>query len=311
MSEEETPNENIDASEGGEGNENSDEGAGGGEEHAQDNAPEFREMLPEEYREDPALQDIKDIEGLTKGYLHGQKMIGKLGGADPDRLIVKPGKDATPEEMEAYYNQIGRPESAEEYELPEPSEDANWTPDEKLTGGFREAAHKAGLTPEQTKALYEWYGETAEEMVSGLTGNAQKEYEESEKAMKEHFGEKEYEARMKRAVSVAKKLGGEDIGEWIDRSGAGNQLAFVKMLDKVADMMSEDDLGGEGGNSQFGMTPAQAKAELHELGLDKEFQNALFDRDHPEHKNAVDRRSKLFKAAYPGTERTEPIVISG
>jgi hypothetical protein len=64
-------------------------------------------------------------------------------------------------------------------------------------------------------------------------------------------------------------------------------------------MLSEDDRGAGGGSGSFGMTPAQAKAELAELTMDPNFTKALMDPEHMGHKEAIARRSRLYSAAYP------------
>lgn len=63
-----------------------------------------------------------------------------------------PGKDATPEEWSAFYNQLGRPETPDAYELPVPEGDPG-----EFVKDVAPMLHKAGLTSEQAKTLAgEW-----------------------------------------------------------------------------------------------------------------------------------------------------------
>lgn len=62
--------------------------------------------------------------------------------------IKMPGKDATPEDWSAFYNQIGRPETAAAYELPVPEGD-----DGTFAAEIAPMLHKNGLTSDQAKGL--------------------------------------------------------------------------------------------------------------------------------------------------------------
>lgn len=62
--------------------------------------------------------------------------------------IKMPGKDATPDDWAAFYNQIGRPETAAAYELPVPDGD-----DGTFAAEIAPILHKNGLTSEQAKGL--------------------------------------------------------------------------------------------------------------------------------------------------------------
>jgi hypothetical protein len=62
--------------------------------------------------------------------------------------LVKPGKDATPEEWSAFYAQIGRPDTPEGYELPVlPGDDGSFAKE------MAPVLHKHGVTADQAKGL--------------------------------------------------------------------------------------------------------------------------------------------------------------
>lgn len=62
--------------------------------------------------------------------------------------LKMPAKDASPEEWAAFYNQLGRPETPDAYELPLPEGD-----DGAFAKQIAPILHKHGLTGEQTKGL--------------------------------------------------------------------------------------------------------------------------------------------------------------
>jgi hypothetical protein len=67
-----------------------------------------------------------------------------------------PGKDATPEEWQAFYKQIGAPDSAEAYELPTPEGD-----DGQFAKTAAEWFKDAGVLPQQAQILATKYNEFA------------------------------------------------------------------------------------------------------------------------------------------------------
>lgn len=70
----------------------------------------------------------------------------------PDGAFVMPGKEATAEDWGAFYAKLGRPDTAEGYELPLPEGD-----DGAFAKQVAPMLHKAGLTGDQAKALAaEW-----------------------------------------------------------------------------------------------------------------------------------------------------------
>ena len=87
-------------------------------------------------------------------------------GAGNDKLIMRPDMD-DPEQVEKFYQELGRPEKAEEYKAPEGEIDP------AFFGNMQQAAHKAGLTPSQMEILGAAYqdnmGQSAEAFQNEVT----------------------------------------------------------------------------------------------------------------------------------------------
>ena len=83
---------------------------------------DWRASLSDDIRHDPSLASIQDVNGLAKSFIHGQKMVG----ADK---VVLPKEDASPEEMNEFYNRLGRPEKYEisRPDLPQGLESVSYT----------------------------------------------------------------------------------------------------------------------------------------------------------------------------------------
>src|SRR5947209_19762841 len=85
-----------------------------GSDAPKDNQPQdWRAGLDPAIAKDPSLASIKDVGALAKGYIEGQKFVGGS--------IRLPNDKMKPEETEKAWNDIygklGRPESADKYDL--------------------------------------------------------------------------------------------------------------------------------------------------------------------------------------------------
>ena len=84
----------------------------------------------------------------------------------------------------------------------------------------------------------------------------------------------------------------------------GNDPVVVKAMSVIAGMLSEDQMnsirspiGQEGGNE----TPEEAQAKIKSIEtLGSESHKALMESEHPDHKNIVKERDRLFKKQFPG-----------
>lgn len=65
--------------------------------------------MPEEFRNDPAFANFKNLEDLCKSYRFAKQTIGK-------KTIGMITDQSTPEEVENFYRQLGKPESPDGYQ---------------------------------------------------------------------------------------------------------------------------------------------------------------------------------------------------
>ena len=64
-------------------------------------------------------------------------------------------------------------------------------------------------------------------------------------------------------------------------------------------MESSTQTGGGGGDGFRTLSPAEAKAEISTLQADENFTKAYTTQNHPGHKDAVDKMTRLFEYANP------------
>jgi hypothetical protein len=92
----------------------------------------------------------EDPKALAKHAYNQEKLLGNA--------LRIPGKDATPEEREAFLEKLGRPKTPDQYELPAPKDMPKELPyDGEREKVLRGLAHKLGLNNEQTVALRDAY----------------------------------------------------------------------------------------------------------------------------------------------------------
>jgi hypothetical protein len=261
---------------------------GGGE-----GGSDFRSLIPEEYREHPALQPYKDIGGLVKSHVEQQKLIG----ADK---ILKPQESWTDEDWGKFFNQIGRPDKPEayglEYEFPEDVQ-----PNEEAQKKILDMFHQAGLTKKQAQTLYKQYNDFVVGEFTAQQEAAKKTRETAVNELKNDWGD-DFQTRVDIASRAFKKFASEDQVKYIEESGLGNDPVLVKMFYEIGQKMAEasPDTGGTGGSGFGGATPESARAEIERLRNDQGFMEQYLRPEHPNHHMAVERYNTLAAKAYPG-----------
>lgn len=120
--------------------------------------------LDEDTRTWLQTKGVDSIDKLAKSARESEKMLG-------DRIKV-PGKDATPEELDAFYKKLGRPDKSDDYQFTVPKDLPKELPyDGERAAKLKVAAHKLGLNSEQAQAIHDLY---IADQVEGLTGASQR-----------------------------------------------------------------------------------------------------------------------------------------
>lgn len=277
---------------------------GGGTATWIDALPEnVRTTIPEEFTKDPNVTKYKDVTEFLKGHSNLAKLVGAKG-------VILPKEGAAPEEVEKFYNALGRPEKPEGYKIEVPqglhkSIEIN----EESVKGYQLLAHKHGLTQKQADGLNkDWLAvqnRIAQENERLETEAAQK----AETALRAEWGGK-FEANRDRIAAAILKAGGEEaLNAMGGVQGLGNNIPVMRAFGNIVALLSEDsintlkfDNGGSGntGAGNGNETPEQALAKISAMNSDP---NAAFmNEKHPDHKAALKERDRLYRIAYPGQE---------
>jgi hypothetical protein len=227
----------------------------------------------------------KEPQDLLTSYRNLEKFAG---GAK--NLLELPPEGATPEQLDAFYSKLGRPGNPDEYGLDVPQGG-----DPELTNWFKGTAHKLGLTATQAKALYsEWNGMSGTMQEKLQTQRAQ-ETEAELRSLKGEWGQAydTHVAAGRRAVQ-ALGLDAARLSAYEDKLGTGEML---KLFATLGSKMGEDSFEGGRGDAGFGTTPAQARQEIADLKMNKEFMGNYIAGN----PDAVNKMRRLMEAAHAGT----------
>lgn len=200
-----------------------------------------------------------------------------LGFEKAGRTLVVPGENATPEEIKAFQQKLGVPDSADKYDIPVP---------DGLDDSFAKEAkswfHEAGIpAPAAAKLAEKWNGymQAAEQQVEQqFIAQSESDFA-SWKAEQGAAASQNIElAKRAAAQFIPAKDASErqDMISKIERAiGTAN---FMKFMTSVGSGLSEHKMlgGGEGG---LVLTPAQAQQRINELRSNKDWSTAYLAGD--------------------------------
>lgn len=264
-----------------------DSGGGGGD---------FIATLPEDVRNEPSLRNFRDVGDLAKGYVNAQKLIGT-------RRVPAPDANWTDQQWSDFYSQVGRPETADKYTLPQVQLEEGLTVDKDKVLKIQQHLHKLGLSDKQFRGVMEYYFGTLNDAAKAEKNARDASRSQAEQSLKAEWGPK-YDAQVELARATLSKFGDEEFVKHMEATGIGNDPRLIKMLQKVGSMMLEDSSRRGGGDPNFLVNDrSKALQEIENKKSDPEFMRAYGDKNHPGHKAAVDIWMRLHTVAYPGKEQ--------
>ena len=246
--------------------------------------------LSEDLQANPSITKFKSAEAMGHSYLELQKTLG----ADK---VALPGKDAKPEEMNTFYNRLGRPDKVEGYELSdwEPPKDVPWSMDN--TSKMLEKMHARGLSKAQAQGLLADQAELAEAQWYEHGENVVKSRDQTVADLKKKYGaafEPKRVAGKNAALALIEKLGlSENPFEQKLPDGrlVGDLPGMVEVMMQFGEDVAED--AGSGPGARTTRTPGEAQNELNAMLGDTEKYKILTDVSHPEHKALQERKTDL------------------
>jgi len=218
-----------------------DAGGKGGEELQ---APDWMTSVPKEHRDDKALWKHKDFSSYLK---ESRENSDKLASFDPEKALNIPGDDTSEEDREAFYQKLGKPETADGYELDDPGFPDGLNRDTDLEGQIKAFAHQVNMPTDMLNKFVGLYNGLMAEVYTAAKEADAKELEENTNALKAELKDG-YNEFVLKGQRTAIKLGGEELITLFKDCGIAAHPTIVKAFGNFGNMISEDSaLGGGGG----------------------------------------------------------------
>ncbi len=190
---------------------------------------------------------IKNYADLERQYRSGDK-------------VMLPKDDAKPEEIDAFYNKLGRPKTADEYRAPQGA-------DEATVKALAPELHKLGITQKQFEALAKIDLSRSQTAI-----NAENERFVGEQSAAMSKLQTEWGAKFNENIEVNRRAMrnlGISVDDATKMMQAGGTEKFMRLLNLAGAAAREDNMAGLGeAQLGFGMTPNRAKAELSAKKMD-------------------------------------------
>ena len=239
----------------------------------------FKDLIPESFKEDKSLNNFNNMEDLLKSYKHAQSLVGA------DKIPV-PNKHATEEDWNEVFKRLGAPEKPEDYKYDFKDQEM----DSQQVSEFNKTAHKLGLLPKQAEGLIKYYNEMNGNKAASEEDAAAQGQLATETELKKEFGP-QFAKRLDQAKKLAVNSLGSDFLENTflkDGSRLGDNLNVIKAFSQLADKLSEDEII-KGDGSEY-MTAKDLEKEINELTQEG---SAYWSKTHPNHNKAVQEVLKL------------------
>lgn len=261
--------------------------------------------VPEKFaKANPALNDLKNLDSVFERLTNAEK----LTGADRGRIALIPKDDAKPEEVAAFYQQLGRPEKADGYKLPERPADKPYSDaDKAFQAQVLPILHKANLTQPQLAALVPEWDNLVQTMATAHDASLAAGREKVNTDLRTAKGG-DYDAFIASAgdainhYSKELKLGDALTNE-LDANRLGNNPALAELLAHFGKQLKEDGLlGKHQGGHDGDVSPEAAKSKIKELEAAFRANDKFKDKKAPGRAEAMAEITRYYEIAYPGQQ---------
>jgi hypothetical protein len=217
---------------------------------------DFLNMIPEELRDHPSLNPIRDVGNLARSYVNAQRLIG----ADKLPMPMNP----TDEDLDNIYGRLGRPETPEGYEV---TADGNIVTEE-IANDFKGVAHQLRLTPDQASGILEYYKSMSEGSVAKMQHSEQEYQQQVQTELKQEWGEA-YESKIQSAANAFQEFASPEVLEMqlADGTKVGNHPDFIKAFANIASFrhsVTSEDTVSDSTQAGF-MSKNAAQAEINSI----------------------------------------------
>lgn len=284
------------------------------QESQQSQTTSWHESVADSVKADPAWDRFKDAESTADfanrvftSYTNAEKKLGQKG-------LPVPAENAGPQAVRDWFTSLGCPQSPEAYErttegLPEGAQ-----VDSDFEDFMAKECWGIGIAGPQWQRIRSALIRYGVEQEGKLQGQWNEFLQDAEKELQTELGAG-YQKGKELADQALEMFWGEaaPVIAQIQQDGRplGSHPLFLKGMVKLGMMLDEADLLKGQGPTVGTLTPEQAKAEWTRLQNDSGFMEALMERAHPGHTEAVARRSRLYKLMHPGSTDGKGAMVVG
>lgn len=190
--------------------------------------------------------------------------LEKLTGGSK-RVVALPDEDADESTVNRFYDNIGRPESSDQYNLDMPDET-----DDALMTWFRDSAYEVGLTRAQAGKMFASWNEMAQNRIEQTKDQMRTKGENEIADLKREWGQK-YDENIVAGKNAVRALGYDEEKLSIMEEKLGTS-EMLKLFSVLGSKMGEDSFeDGSRSNASFGNNKAEARVQMEELRNDAGF----------------------------------------
>ena len=235
----------------------------------------WKDSISEEYRVDPSIEKFTEIDALAKSYINATRMIGQ------DKIVI-PTKNSSQEAWDEAYAKLGRPETADKYNLKIESEIVKM--DENAIKSFAEQSHKLGLNNQQAEGILDFYKNNMEGTAQQSKIDTETAQAQSEQQLRQEWG-RDFDAKVQQAGALAKANINPEVLDMTLSNGTrlGDHPEIIKGFAKIAGMMSEDKIVST--ESENVNTSADIESEISAITNDTD--GPYWNKGHPDHDKIV------------------------
>ncbi len=228
-------NAGQDTNNAGDAGNNPQEGEG-----TQNQAPGWLSGLTADLRDNDLVKNAQKPSDFVKEALGWKAKL--------DKSIVRPEKDATPEQVSAYHKAMGIPAKAEDYGLTK-----NEFATEEFIMAQSEMYLAQGLTKDQAKAMHEHTLKNMQDGAAAIKAANLKARTDTETALRKEYGDR-YEQTLNDARNALRRFASPEDMEYLNTTGLGNDAGLIKMFSNIHSRIGGDSLlgggrTGDGGNA--------------------------------------------------------------
>lgn len=217
--------------------------------------------------------------------------LTRMQTGDPT-VLAMPAADAPKEQWDAFYTKMGRPESADKYEL-NFGEGVNT--DDNMVKFGKDLFFEMGLDGKRAQAAVDkWNTFVAEQNAAAIEQDRQNNDAELAALTARWGAELDANKAAGKRVVDALGLSADFIGRLENNIGSAPVVELLAMIGRKSD--EGGFMGGQtvDPNNPATMSKEQASARIKELQSSAEFQAKYTDKNHPGHKDALQLMEGLF-----------------